>query len=153
MTHSEKRCCVEPGRYTLTCFNTKSPHGWKGGFIAIDGIHYCDDFMGFKAMRRITIDGESTCLLITKVKMDILQNFGSYKGYITQQNFLFILGSSKIPLWIEGSNVETMNVTTLGKFLMTFKPIYTNIFKNKVYHSSLVLYILSKYFQRLLVRG
>ena len=49
------RCCLEPGDHTLTCINTKEPHGWKQGFIEIEGNRYCHDFMGYKAMRRIAI--------------------------------------------------------------------------------------------------
>ena len=51
-------CCVAPGNYTLTCRNTKYPNGWKKGFIFINGRRYCDDFMGFKVMRRISIKGK-----------------------------------------------------------------------------------------------
>ena len=56
--YSEKGCCVQPGNYTLTCYNTKSPYGWKNGKITINGQDYCDDFIGYKAMRRVTIKGE-----------------------------------------------------------------------------------------------
>ena len=51
------RCCLKPGQYTLTCINTEQPHGWKNGYIQIGGYRYCDDFMSYKAMRRITIAG------------------------------------------------------------------------------------------------
>ena len=53
----EKDCCLAPGNHTLTCYNTKHPHGWKKGSIVIRGKHYCDDFIGYKAMRRIIIKG------------------------------------------------------------------------------------------------
>ena len=53
----EEGCCIKPGNYTLTCYNTKKPYGWKKGKITINGHDYCDDFMGYKAMRRITIKG------------------------------------------------------------------------------------------------
>ena len=56
-TMKEKNCCLAPGNHTLTCYNTQQPHGWKKGFIVINGKRYCDDFIGYKAMRRIIIDG------------------------------------------------------------------------------------------------
>ena len=55
--YNQKGCCIEPGNYTLTCYNTQSPDGWKKGKITINGNDYCDDFIGYKAMRRITIMG------------------------------------------------------------------------------------------------
>ena len=54
--HSE-RCCLTPGMYTLTCENTKTPVGWYDGYVEIQGHKYCHDFMGYKAMRQITIAG------------------------------------------------------------------------------------------------
>ena len=67
MTQKEEKCCVSPGNYTLTCSNTRHPHGWKKGFITINGAHYCDDFMGFKAMRRITVKGNEISLAYNTV--------------------------------------------------------------------------------------
>ena len=58
-TMKEKDCCLAPGNHTLTCYNTKQPHGWKKGFIIINGERYCDDFMGYKAMRKIMIKGNN----------------------------------------------------------------------------------------------
>ena len=55
----EEKCCLSSGNHTLTCYNTRQPHGWKKGFLTINGERYCDDFMGYKAMRRITIQGDS----------------------------------------------------------------------------------------------
>ena len=49
------KCCVEPGNYTLTCYNTKKPMGWKGGYMEFLGHRYCDDFMGFGSSRGIKI--------------------------------------------------------------------------------------------------
>ena len=31
--------------------------GWKQGFIVINGERYCDDFIGYKAMRRVIVNG------------------------------------------------------------------------------------------------
>ena len=55
MVQKEKDCCLAPGNHTLTCYNRREPHGWKKGFIVINGERYCDDFIGYKAMRRIVI--------------------------------------------------------------------------------------------------
>ena len=51
------RCCLLPGRYTLTCINKKSEFGWGNITFEINGKQYCDDFVGFKAMRTILVDG------------------------------------------------------------------------------------------------
>ena len=55
--YNQKGCCIKPGDYTLTCYNTQSPYGWKNGKITINGHDYCDDFIGYKALRRVTIKG------------------------------------------------------------------------------------------------
>ena len=51
-----ERCCLAPGEYTLTC-KTSYGNGWPGGFMEIQGHRYCDDFRGYKAMRRVKISG------------------------------------------------------------------------------------------------
>ena len=51
------RCCLEPGKYILSCINTEQPHGWKKGYIEIEDGRYCDDFMSYKEMQLITITG------------------------------------------------------------------------------------------------
>ena len=51
----EEDCFLEPGMHTLSCSNTKQPYGWKKGVILINGHRYCDDFMGYKALRRVFI--------------------------------------------------------------------------------------------------
>ena len=53
----DRICCLEPGKYTLICRNTKQPQGWKKGHIEILGRRYCDDFMSYKAMRSLQIPG------------------------------------------------------------------------------------------------
>lgn len=60
----EEKCCLSSGNHTLTCYNTRQPHGWKKGFLTINGERYCDDFMGYKAMRRISIEGEYSMSLL-----------------------------------------------------------------------------------------
>ena len=52
------RCCLTPGTYTLTCKNTKSKYGWGNSNFTIGGKRYCDDFVGFKAMRTVSIPGK-----------------------------------------------------------------------------------------------
>ena len=51
-------CCLSPGRHTLTCINKKSELGWGNVMFKIDEKRYCDDFVGFKAMRTILIEGK-----------------------------------------------------------------------------------------------
>ena len=55
-THYD-RCCLTPGTYTLICTNSKSKYGWGNAAFKIDGKRYCDDFVGFKAMRTVSIQG------------------------------------------------------------------------------------------------
>ena len=50
-------CCLTPGTYILICKNTKSKYGWGNVDFEIDGKRYCDDFIGLKAMRTISIQG------------------------------------------------------------------------------------------------
>ena len=57
-TKYTERCCLQPGTYTLTCQNNKHPAGWKNGFIELQGQRHCNDFIGFKAMRKIKILGK-----------------------------------------------------------------------------------------------
>ena len=51
------KCCLPPGTYTLICKNTKSKYGWGDSKFEINGKRYCDDFFGFKAMRKVLIEG------------------------------------------------------------------------------------------------
>ena len=51
------RCCLQPGQHTLTCINKKSEFGWGNVTFEINGKRYCDDFVGFKAMRTISFEG------------------------------------------------------------------------------------------------
>ena len=52
-----QRCCLEPGQQTLTCINIRYPFGWDDGYIEIQGHRYCNDFMSYKIIQRITIKG------------------------------------------------------------------------------------------------
>ena len=51
------RCCLKPGYYTLECGNIFGPYGWGSSSITILGQRYCDDFVGYKAMRKIGVFG------------------------------------------------------------------------------------------------
>ena len=74
-----KRCCLEPGKYTMTCFN-KRPEGWNGAILEVLGQQHCNDFVGFKAMRHLHIKG-------TQLKMS------SISWYFTC-------------VWFKGSNLK-----------------------------------------------
>ena len=61
-----ERCCLAPGEYTLICndwlwlANGSEGYGgsgWSGGFMEIQGNKYCDDFIGYKAMRKVNVSG------------------------------------------------------------------------------------------------
>ena len=69
-----ERCCLLPGRYTLTCIDKLKKHsvntyGWGNAYIEIDGQRYCDDFFGFKAMRTVSVIGNKM-LVISEYKMN-----------------------------------------------------------------------------------
>ena len=64
----EEGCYLAPGKYTLNCYNTKHPYGWKKGVIVINGHSYCDDFMGYKALRHIFIS--SKCFYLYGCEID-----------------------------------------------------------------------------------
>ena len=53
-----ERCCLPPGQYTLSCLNRQSKYGWGNASLEIDGKRYCDDFVGFKAMRTVSVLGK-----------------------------------------------------------------------------------------------
>ena len=50
-----QRCCLKPQQHILTCINKKVPRGWGDGYIEIQGHRYCDDFMAYKLMQKVTI--------------------------------------------------------------------------------------------------
>ena len=52
------RCCLKPGIYTLICKNEMGPFGWGDSFIEILGQRYCDDFVGYKGLRRVIVTGK-----------------------------------------------------------------------------------------------
>ena len=51
------RCCLTSGKHLLICKNTKSKYGQGNAIFKINGKRYCDDFLGFKAMRTVYIPG------------------------------------------------------------------------------------------------
>ena len=50
-------CCLGPGTYTLRCINSMGPYGWGESYIEAQGQRYCDDFVGLKGLRKISIEG------------------------------------------------------------------------------------------------
>ena len=59
-----ERCCLPQGMHTLTCHNEKGPFGWGKSSIEIQGQRYCDDFVGFKAMRNVFISDKCIIFII-----------------------------------------------------------------------------------------
>ena len=45
----KEKCCLAPGTYTLNC-KCSYGDGWHGGFIEIDGVVYCKNFMSAPSM-------------------------------------------------------------------------------------------------------
>ena len=56
-SHYIQRCCLKPGHYTLSCYNTEKPDGWKNGYLELQNRQFCHDFMSFKAMQRVQVKG------------------------------------------------------------------------------------------------
>ena len=54
-----ERCCLEPGKYTLACYNNPSARGWNNAYILINGHRYCDDFINYKSFQKILVTGMS----------------------------------------------------------------------------------------------
>ena len=52
-----ERCCLTPGRHTLSCYNDPPVQGWKDAYITIDGHRYCDDFATFKSFQKVDVTG------------------------------------------------------------------------------------------------
>ena len=55
-------CCLNPGVYTLICENMIGPYGWGNSFIEIAGERYCDDFVGYKALRKVVVTGKNNSI-------------------------------------------------------------------------------------------
>ena len=62
-----ERCCIAPGIHTLTCVNKAKGEGWKNGYIEIQGHRYCDDFMSYRAMRKVEILGTRFDMFVLKI--------------------------------------------------------------------------------------
>ena len=58
------RCCLGPGNHTLICKNKKSPYGWDDGYIEIQGHRYCDDFLSYRLIQRISLQGNISTIWI-----------------------------------------------------------------------------------------
>ena len=63
----EEGCYLSPGKHTLNRYNIKQPYGWKKGFIVINGHRFCDDFMGYKALRHIFISSKCFICIVAKL--------------------------------------------------------------------------------------
>ena len=61
-----EKCCLPSGNYILTCTNEKSKYGWGNAYIGIGGKRYCDDFIGFKARRMVSVQGKGLLLVESK---------------------------------------------------------------------------------------
>ena len=66
-THYD-RCCLSPGKHTISCINEQSTYGWGNAYLEIDGERYCDDFIGFKSMRTLFVQGREYEVKFKKVK-------------------------------------------------------------------------------------
>ena len=55
-----ERCCLEPGRHTLICYNDPPARGWKNAYMMIDGHRYCDNFVTYKSFQKISVKGKYT---------------------------------------------------------------------------------------------
>ena len=51
------RCCLQPGRHILSCYNDPPGHGWKNAYLTIDGHRFCDNFVGFTSYQTLEITG------------------------------------------------------------------------------------------------
>ena len=54
------RCCMDGNQHTLTCaikYVSKKHAGWADNYLTIQGRRYCDDFVGFSAMRKVSVTG------------------------------------------------------------------------------------------------
>ena len=59
-----ERCCILPGRHTLTCDSSIPTRGWKGAYLNIGGHTYCDNFIGYKLMQKIFAGGTNSFIKI-----------------------------------------------------------------------------------------
>ena len=54
-----ERCCLEPGKHTLVCYNDPPSRGWNDAYILTNGHRYCDDFISYKSYQKILVTGTS----------------------------------------------------------------------------------------------
>ena len=59
-----ERCCLVPGKHTLTCDSIIPTRGWKGAYLPIDGVTYCDNFINYKLMQKIIVAGKNLVFLL-----------------------------------------------------------------------------------------
>ena len=51
-----EKCCVTPGEHILTCNNHEDD--WSRSVLILRGHHFCNDYVGYKAMIRLNISGK-----------------------------------------------------------------------------------------------
>ena len=76
------RCCLLPGKYTLECKNENRAVGWSHGFIEFQGLRYCDDFTGLKALRTVEIS------MITSPESSLTESKNKGNQTITKSTFI-----------------------------------------------------------------
>ena len=69
------RCCLTPGKHVLTC-EARGQFHWRQGYVLLQGRKYCQDFIGFKALRRITIFCKQTFYVQSnnRIEVNIIQS-------------------------------------------------------------------------------
>ena len=60
-------CCLPPGNHTLTCDTQEQARGWKSAYLEIEGHTYCDDFISYKALRKVEIEGKKCNLYVSSI--------------------------------------------------------------------------------------
>ena len=108
-----QRCCLNPGKHTLTCINNDKPDGWKNSRLSIQGVDFCHDFMSFKVFRQITVEGTSifrnTHILWTNNYV-----YGITPRYLTSFKLLIIGVSSNSTIGSPTSPTDK-NISSQGK--------------------------------------
>ena len=53
-----EKCCIPNGNYVLSCRKNNDDLGWLlNNFIEVGRHHFCDDYVGYIALRAINIPG------------------------------------------------------------------------------------------------
>ena len=65
------RCCLTQGKHILTCEAGGQFH-WRQGYVLLQGRKYCQDFIGFKALRWITIFRKQNFYVLSNNRFKVL---------------------------------------------------------------------------------